>query len=129
MYLQVCNWTQKYAFNSIRPETYINRLIAPTWKSFIETPPFPEYTSGHSTISGAASSVLMLLILQPYSFTDSTEIHIDLPARKFNSFKEAADEASISRFYGGIHFMPSLTIGLKQGTEIGTYLIEHLKTL
>ncbi|GDX53051.1 hypothetical protein LBMAG27_20980 [Bacteroidota bacterium] len=122
-------WTEKYAYNSIRPETYINRLIAPTWTPFIETPPFPEYTSGHSSISGAASTVLMLLIPQPYSFTDSTEMYIDLPARTFNSFKEAADEASISRFYGGIHFMPALNNGLKQGRELGSYLVAHLKTL
>ncbi len=122
-------WTEKYKYNTLRPETYINRLISPTWKSFIETPPFPEYTSGHSTISGAASTILMSLIPQPYTFIDSTEMYIGIPARKFNSFKEAADEASMSRFYGGIHYMPALDNGLKQGREIGSYLIKNLKTL
>ena len=121
-------WIQKYTYNTIRPETYINRLISPTWKSYIETPPFPEYTSGHSSISGAASTILMTYIPQPYSFSDSTEMYIGLPPRHFNSFAEAADEASISRFYGGIHYMPALTVGIKQGREIGSYLVAHLKT-
>ena len=120
-------WIEKYSSNAMRPETYINRLISPTWKSFIETPPFPEYTSGHSVISSAAATVLMALIPQPYSFTDSSEMYINLPARRFKSFRAAANEASISRFYGGIHYMPSLDNGIKQGMDVGNFLLRKLK--
>jgi hypothetical protein len=120
-------WTSKFNYNALRPETYINRLIAPTWKSFIETPPFPEYTSGHSVISSVAATILTSVIPQPYQFTDSTELYINLNPRHFNSFIEAAREASVSRFYGGIHFMPALDNGLVQGREVGEYILKNIK--
>lgn len=120
-------WAEKYKSNSLRPETYINRLISPQWKSYIETPPFPEYTSGHSVISSASATVLTRLIPQPYTFTDSSEMYLNMPARKFNSFREAADEASISRFYGGIHYMPSLNNGMVQGNEVGNKVLERFR--
>ena len=119
-------WTEKYKENTIRPETYINRLIAPTWKPYIETPPFPEYTSGHSTLSSTSATILTALIPQPYSFNDSSEMYINLAPRHFNNFREAADEASISRFYGGIHFMPALTNGITHGKEIGIFILKKL---
>lgn len=122
-----CCWTAKYNYNALRPETFINSLIAPTWKSFIETPPFPEYTSGHSVISSVAATILTSVIPQPYQFTDSTELYINLNPRHFNSFIEAAREASVSRFYGGIHFMPALDNGLVQGREIGEYILRNIK--
>ncbi len=122
-------WTEKYIYNAVRPETYINRLISPDWKSFIETPPFPEYTSGHSSVSGAASSTLTALIQQPYSFNDSSEMYIGLPPRHFNSFHDAAEEASVSRFYGGIHYMMALNNGLKEGREISNYIIKKIITI
>ena len=119
-------WTSKYFYNALRPETYINRLILPKWKSFIETPPFPEYTSGHSVISGASSTVLTALIPQPYEFTDSTEMYINLPPRHFNNFVDAANEASISRFYGGIHYRPSLDNGLVQGRQVAEFILRKI---
>ena len=121
-------WTEKFKSNALRPETYINRLIAPNWKSYIETPPFPEYTSGHSVISGASAAILTALVPQPYSFTDSSEMYINLPPRKFKSFNDAANEASISRFYGGIHYMPSLVNGAIQGREISAAILRKVKT-
>lgn len=124
--IQKC-WTSKYQNNSLRPETYINRVISPTWKSFIETPPFPEYPSGHSVISGVAAAVLTRMIPQPYQFTDSTEMYINLPPRHFKSFTEAAAEASISRFFGGIHYMPALNNGLLFGNEIGKFISTKIK--
>jgi len=120
-------WIEKYQSNALRPETYINRLISPKWKSYIETPPFPEYTSGHSVISSASATILTALIPQPYAFTDSSEMYINLPPRKFKSFRDASNEASISRFYGGIHFMPSLTNGIIQGKEIGNFILKRFK--
>lgn len=118
-------WAEKYNSNSLRPETYINRLIAPQWKSYIETPPFPEYTSGHSVISSACATVLTSLIPKPLVFTDSSEMYLGMPPRRFASFREAANEASISRFYGGIHYMPSLNNGIVQGTEVGNAVLKR----
>ena len=120
-------WIEKYKSNAMRPETYINRLISPQWKSYIETPPFPEYTSGHSVVSSASSTILTALIKQPYAFTDSSEMYLDMPPRKFKSLREASNEASMSRFYGGIHFMPSLTNGIIQGNEVGNFILGRFK--
>jgi hypothetical protein len=117
---------EKYKSEAIRPETYINRLIDPKWLPYIQTPPFPEYTSGHSVISSASATILTRIIPQPYEFTDSSEMYINIPPRHFKSFREAADEASISRFYGGIHYMPSLDNGIKQGNEVGNYVLQKL---
>ena len=120
-------WIDKYNYNKIRPETYINRLIDPTYRPFIETPPFPEYPSGHSVVSGCASTILTGMVKQPYTFIDSSEMYINLPPRRFRSFKNAADEASISRFYGGIHFREALDNGLEQGRKIGAYILQKIK--
>lgn len=115
-------WTEKYKSNAVRPETYIQRLIDPNWKPLIETPPFPEYTSGHSVISGVSSTLLSQLIDKNLAYTDSTEMDYNIAPRKFKNFKEAAKEASISRFYGGIHYRPALDNGLSQGEEIAQYI-------
>jgi hypothetical protein len=120
-------WTEKYKSNAMRPETYINRMFSPQWKSYIETPPFPEYTSGHSVVSSASSTILTGLIKQPYAFTDSSEMYLNMPPRKFKSFREASNEASISRFYGGIHFMPSLNNGIIQGNAVGSFILSRFK--
>lgn len=120
-------WIEKYKSNAMRPETYINRLISPQWKSYIETPPFPEYTSGHSVVSSASSTILTALIKQPYAFTDSSEMYLNMPPRKFKSLREASNEASMSRFYGGIHFMPSLDNGIIQGNEVGNFILNRFK--
>ena len=120
-------WSEKYRSEALRPETYINRLIDPNWLPYIQTPPFPEYTSGHSVISSASAAILTDLIPQPYSYVDSSEMYIGIPARSFKSFREAASEASLSRFYGGIHYLPSLDNGILQGTEIGQFVLRKLK--
>jgi PAP2 superfamily len=121
-------WDNKFKTNSIRPETYITKLIDKTWEPLIQTPPFPEYPSGHSCISAAAATILNFYIPQAYSYTDSTEMYINIPPRHFMSFAAAAQEASISRFYGGIHFMPALTNGAKQGTLVAQHILKTIKT-
>ncbi len=121
-------WSEKFRCNSIRPETYIQRLIDPKWLPYIQTPPFPEYPSGHSIISSTSATILTQLIPQPYSFTDSSEMYINIPPRSFNSFNEAAKEAGLSRFYGGIHFMPSIINGAEQGKRIGEFILENIHT-
>ncbi len=120
-------WKEKYHSNAVRPENYINKMFDPKWKPIIETPPFPEYTSGHSVISGVSSTILSQLISENKSFIDSSEMEYGIPPRMFKSFKAAAQDASISRYYGGIHYMPSLDNGLLQGAEIANILIQKIK--
>jgi hypothetical protein len=118
-------WHEKYMRNTIRPETFINQYIDEQWKPFLQTPPFPEYTSGHSVISHAAATVLTKLFGE-FSYADSVSYYYGIKPRKFSNFMQAAGEASISRFYGGIHFMPALDNGRRQGMSIGNYILEKL---
>lgn len=121
-------WDEKYRSVLIRPETYINQYMDEDWLPLLQTPPFPEYTSGHSVVSAAAAVVLTHLLGDNLAFVDSTEVVFGLPVRKFNSFQEAAEEAAISRFYGGIHYMPAIENGMKQGDAVGRLVIERVKT-
>lgn len=117
-------WDTKYSEDLIRPVTYINRYIDRTWEPFIQTPPFPEYTSGHSVTSGCASAVLER-IYPNLSFTDTSEVQFGLPARKYLSIHDAGEEASLSRFYGGIHYRYGIDNGLEQGRKIGLYVFNE----
>jgi hypothetical protein len=121
-------WDEKYRSKLIRPETYINEHIDEDWVPVLQTPPFPEYTSGHSVISSASAVTLTKLFGENFSFLDSTEVEFGLTARSFNSFKEASEEAAISRLYGGIHYMPAIAHGVTEGTAIGNYVMEKVKT-
>ena len=114
-------WQAKYQYDLIRPISYIKRVIDPKWEPLLNTPPFPEYPSGHSTQSGAAASVLTDLFGEKFAFKDETGNHAGLKPRSFPSFWEAADDAGISRLYGGIHFRSAIELGLKQGRCIGAY--------
>ncbi|MFC5411694.1 vanadium-dependent haloperoxidase [Larkinella bovis] len=120
-------WDEKYRSNRIRPETVINRFIDPRWQPLLQTPPFPEYTSGHSVISTAVAEVLTYLMGDHFAFTDDTEVLFDMPTRDFQSFREAAAEAAISRLYGGIHYRDAIESGQKQGSAIGAFVIEKVK--
>lgn len=120
-------WDEKYRSNLIRPETLINQYIDENWKPILQTPPFPEYPSGHSVVSGAAATVLTDIFGANFKFDDDTEISYGLPVRSFNSFNEAADEAAISRMYGGIHFRTAIEVGVKQGRNLGKFVNEKLK--
>ncbi|HNG90343.1 MAG TPA: vanadium-dependent haloperoxidase, partial [Saprospiraceae bacterium] len=121
-------WAEKFATNLIRPESYINQYIDPDWQPLIQTPPFPEHTSGHSTLSSAAATVLTTMYGDNFTFTDSTELEFGIPVRTFKSFREAADEVGMSRLYGGIHYRQGNVAGLKSGAEIGAYVAQKLKT-
>jgi len=116
-------WREKYHSNRIRPETAIRKLIDPTWKPFLQTPPFPEYPSGHSTVSTTAATLLTKLIGDNIAYTDTVEMRYGIESRSFKSFHQAAEEASISRFYGGIHFKDGITAGQEQGKKLGKYLL------
>jgi hypothetical protein len=115
-------WKCKYDFSLMRPVTYIQAQIDPTWVPILPTPPFPEYTSGHSVQSGAASKVMTDLFGDNYIFTDKThEARTDINGipRTFASFYAFADEAAISRLYGGIHYQAAIDDGVDQGRKIG----------
>ena len=118
-------WDEKYRSNRIRPETAINKYIDNKWKPLLQTPPFPEYTSGHSVISTAAATVLTSFFGDNFSFVDTTEIEFGLPQRKFKSFLLASQEAAISRLYGGIHYRDAIENGVLQGENIGIYIVEN----
>jgi hypothetical protein len=118
-------WNDKYKYNRIRPVTAIKKLIDHNWSPLLQTPPFPEYTSGHSVISTTASTILTHLFGDHFSFTDDTEKEFGLPQRKFNSFIQASKEAAISRLYGGIHFRDAIENGIKEGAQIGKFIITH----
>ena len=121
-------WNAKYAYNLIRPESYINKYIDPDWHPLIQTPPFPEHPSGHSTISAAAASALTSIYGDNFAFSDSTEMEFGIPPRHFNSFMEASREAGMSRMYGGIHYRTGNLSGIKTGSEIGQYITQRLHT-
>lgn len=123
----ICCWQEKYKANVIRPVTVINEKIDPDWMPFLQTPPFPEYPSGHSTITRAAATILTHLFGDNFAFLDTSDLEYIGMQRTFNSFKQAADEASISRVYGGIHYLHSVNAGAEQGKKIGEYMIRKLK--
>lgn len=120
-------WYEKYHSNRIRPETFINKHIDRDWRPVLQTPPFPEYTSGHSVVSASVAKVLTQLAGDDFAYVDTIEEEFGLPARPFNSFNEAANEAAISRFYGGIHYLDAIENGFKQGEQIGNFIVNHLK--
>lgn len=122
-------WDEKYRSNTIRPESYINSHIDQSWRPVLQTPPFPEYTSGHSVISAASAVVLTSLFGDELDFVDNTEVPYGLPSREFRSFRTAALEAGISRFYGGIHYMSAIENGFVQGEKIGQQVVERFKIL
>jgi hypothetical protein len=120
-------WSTKFKYNLLRPVTYIKRHIDKDWEPLLITPPFPEYTSGHSCQSGAASAVLTAVFGENFAFDDATHEDEGLPIRRFASFDAAANEAAVSRLYGGIHYRFANENGLAQGRSVGA-LAAGLKT-
>ena len=120
-------WNSKYLANSVRPETVINKLLDPAWQPYIQTPPFPGYVSGHSVISAASAEVMTAHFGDNFSYRDSSEREFGIKDRNFTSFRHAADEASMSRLYGGIHFRCDLVEGQKLGRTVGEYIVNRLQ--
>ena len=120
-------WDEKFSSNRIRPETYINRYIDIKWQPLLQTPPFPEYTSGHAVVSNASAELLTYLLGDHFAYTDNTEVLFGSGKRSFASFREAAGEASMSRFYGGIHYMESIEKGNLQGKQVAADIIAKIK--
>jgi hypothetical protein len=124
----ISSWDEKYRSNMIRPETVINKYMDEAWEPLLQTPPFPEYTSGHSVISTAAATVLTDEYGPSFAFSDSSEMSYGLTARSFPSFDTAAAEAAISRLYGGIHYRQAIEEGVKQGRKVGELVVARVKT-
>ncbi|HSK13207.1 MAG TPA: vanadium-dependent haloperoxidase [Phnomibacter sp.] len=120
-------WDEKYRSNYARPETVINKYIDPEWRPYLQTPPFPEYTCGHSTTSAAAAEALTKVFGDNFAFTDTTELEFGIASRSFTSFRQAADENNWARFYGGIHFHPSCLVSTEEGRKVGELVVNRLK--
>jgi membrane-associated phospholipid phosphatase len=123
----VACWKSKFEYDLLRPVTYIKKNIEKTWEPILITPPFPEYPSGHSSQSGAAATVLTQFFGENFAYEDKTHVREKLPVRAYKNFWEAANEAGISRLYGGIHFRAAVERGLDQGRCVGA-AVNALKT-
>jgi hypothetical protein len=111
-------WDEKYRSNRVRPETVIQNLIDRRWKPLLQTPPFPEYVSGHSVVSNTAADILTQIFGDNFKYLDDIEVEFGLPSVKFSSFNNAAAQASISRLYGGIHFRDAIEQGNVLGKKV-----------
>lgn len=121
-------WDEKYRSALLRPETFINRHIDEEWRPLLQTPPFPEHTSGHSVISRAAAIVLTDIFGDNFAFEDDSEVEFGLPVRSYASFLSASEEAALSRLYGGIHFRPAIDYGVDQGEQVGKHVLRKVDT-
>lgn len=122
----ICCWYEKFKTDLVRPITVIKKYIDEKWEPLIQTPPFPEFTSGHAVISNAAATVLTSLLGDNYLFTDNTEIPFGIKPRIFSSFYKAAEESAWSRVYAGIHYPETARISIQQGKQIGHYVVKML---
>jgi hypothetical protein len=120
-------WDAKYKHNTMRPETAINKYLDPEWRPHLQTPPFPEYTCGHSTCSSAAAEALTSVFGDNFSYTDTTELEFGIKSRSFKSFRQAADENNWARFYGGIHFHQSCIVSTEYGQKVGRLIVDRLR--
>ena len=117
----------KYRYNTARPETVINKYIDPNWMPYLQTPAFPEYTCGHSTISSSAAEALTSVFGDNFAYTDSSEMEFGIPSRSFKSFRHAADENNWARFYGGLHFHNSCLVSTEYGQKVGRLVVDRLQ--
>jgi len=119
-------WDEKYRSSYVRPVTVIKDMIDKDWMPFLQTPPFPEYTSGHSTITASAATVLTKLYRDNLAFEDSSDYKYIGLKRKFTSLSAAAAECSMSRVYGGIHYVISVNTGAAMGKQVGGLVVKKI---
>ncbi len=120
-------WDQKYRSNTVRPETVINKYFDPNWQPVLQTPPFPEYTCGHSTVSAANAEALTKVFGDHFSYRDTSEMEFGSEPRTFASFRDAAIENNWARFYGGIHYHHSCVVSTEYGKKVGAYIVDRIK--
>ena len=119
-------WDEKYRSNFVRPETVINKMIDPEWRPYIQTPPFPSYTSGHATVSAAAAETMTANFGDNLSFTDTSLLEFGINNREIKSFRDAAAEAGMSRLYGGIHYRFDNENGAVAGKRLGELVVNRI---
>ncbi|MDP9081087.1 MAG: vanadium-dependent haloperoxidase [Bacteroidota bacterium] len=119
-------WAAKFKYATVRPETVIDRYFDKDWRPHLQTPPFPEYTCGHCTISSSAAEVLTDIFGDNVAYKDTSELEFGIKSRSFKSFRQAADETSLSRFYGGIHFRNSTIVSSGYGKTVGDSVVYSL---
>lgn len=122
-------WDEKFRSNVVRPETVINKYMAIEWRPYLQTPPFPEYTCGHSTVSSAAAESLTSLFGDNFAYTDSSELEFGIKNRSFASFRAAAIENNWARFYGGIHYHNSCLVSTEYGKKVGQLVVERFNLI
>lgn len=110
----------KYQYNVIRPVTYIQKVIDPSWQPYIITPPHPEYLAAHAFVTGSTMEAISTVLGNDVSITDHTYDFRGWIPRTYSTLIKAGEEAGISRLYGGIHHLPSIEMGLSQAHELGT---------
>jgi hypothetical protein len=120
-------WDAKYTYETVRPETVINKYFDVNWAPLLQTPAFPEYTCGHSTISSSAAEALTKVFGDNFAYTDTTELEFGIKNRSFKSFRQAAEENNWARFYGGIHFHNSCLVSTEKGKQVGSLIVERSK--
>lgn len=120
-------WDEKYRSNYARPETVINKYIDPNWTPYLQTPPFPEYTCGHSTVSAANAETLTHIFGENFAYTDTSELEFGIKSRSYSSFRDAALENNWARFYGGIHFHNSCLVSTEYGKKVGNFIVGKLR--
>jgi len=120
------SWAAKYKYKTVRPETVIDKYFDRDWRPHLQTPPFPEYTCGHCTISAAAAEALTSVLGDNVAFTDTTELQFGIKSLSYKSFRAAAEETAMSRFYGGIHFHNSCMVSRGFGKVVGDSVVKML---
>lgn len=120
-------WDEKYRHNTVRPETVINKYFDSEWQPLLQTPPFPEYTCGHSTVSSSNAEVLTAVFGDNFAYTDTSEQEFGIESRSYPSFRAAATENNWARFYGGIHFHHSCLVSTEYGAKVGQLVARRLK--
>jgi hypothetical protein len=120
-------WDEKFRSEYVRPVTAINENMDKNWQPFLQTPPFPEYTSGHSVASATIAAMLTKIFVDNFAFTDDYEVPYIGISRSFPSFIKASEEACVSRMYGGIHFRSAINNGREQGRNLGAFIVGKLR--
>jgi len=120
------SWTAKYVYKTARPETIIDKYFNPNWRPHLQTPPFPEYTCGHCTISAAAAEALSSVLGDNVAYMDTSELEFGIKSRSYKSFRDAANENVWARFYGGIHFYNSCVVSHQFGKVVGDSVVKKL---
>lgn len=129
-------WAAKFEHDQLRPVTAIHlansdgnpqTIADPTWQSYLPTPPFPDYVSGHSTFGAAAAAVLAAYYGDNYQFQMTSQ---EMPGvyRSYSSFIRAAEDNGISRIYGGVHVQSANRDGLVTGYSVGNLVVSNLLT-